>query len=127
MKTTYKEIIGAKNALGKLLDKQLRVKEAIALARLVKALNEELELFGQEQRRILAGAKQVSEDGTTSPVSGEGKETSGLPEDVVRKLQELLDVEVEIDAEPVTVTVDEIDAGTLLATEAFVIIKEAGD
>lgn len=104
MKTTYKQIIEAKGGLAKLLDKQLKPSEAIALARLVKKLNAELELFGEQQKKI---------------VLDKGKDTE-------KRLAELLAVAVDIDSDKAVLTVNEIDAGTILATEPFVEIKEAG-
>ena len=110
MKVTYKEILAAAGPLGKLMDRQLPVREAIELARLAKKLNEELALLREQQARILNHAAEPTKK-------------------QLQQLEELLELEVELDAEPVEVTVDEIDAGTVLATEAFLVIrqKEEGD
>lgn len=102
MKTTYREILEAKQGLRKLLDQQLPAAQAIALARLVQKLNAELALFSEQQQRLPADEQQRRQ-----------------------KLEELLAVEVEIDSDKVTLTLREIDAGTVLATGAFVEIEEA--
>ena len=108
MKTTYKEIVEASGGLSKLLDKQLRPAQAIALARLCKQLNAELALFRAQQEKIF------------SEVAPEGDP------DLQRRFDELLAVEVEIPGGKVVLTLDEIDAGTVMATEPFVTIEEAG-
>lgn len=102
MKTTYREILEAKQGLRKLLDQQLPAAQAIALARLVQKLNAELALFSEQQQRLPADEQQRRQ-----------------------KIEELLAVEVEIDSDRVTLTLREIDAGTVLATGAFVDIEEA--
>lgn len=110
MKTTYKEIVEASGGLSKLLDKQLRPAQAIALARLCKQLNAELALFRAQQEKIM----------------GDYDALKGTSQEQVRKMEELLAVEVEIPGVKVVLTLDEIDAGTVMATEPFVTIEEAG-
>ena len=102
MKTTYREILEAKQGLRKLLDQKLPAAQAIALARLVQKLDAELALFSEQQQRLPADEQQRRQ-----------------------KLEELLAVEVEIDSDKVTLTLREIDAGTVLVTGAFVDIEEA--
>ena len=106
MKTTYREIVEASGGMSKLLDLKLKPAKAIALARLCKQLNEELQLFKEAQMRITGGTTEA---------------------DLQRQFDELLAVEVEIPGEKFVFTFDEvesIDAGTVMATEPFVTIEE---
>lgn len=108
MKTTFKEILTAKGGMQKLMELKLKPAQAIALARLVKKLDEELTLFQKEQLKL----KRPDPDNL---------EESQLYE---KELEELLDVTVEIDGDKVTLTVREIDAHTVLSTEPFVTFEE---
>ena len=107
MKTTYRQMIEATEGLGRLLDKQLPAAQAIALARLVKKMNAELDLFQEQRRKIMS---VQSDDRTAERI------------DSTMRMEELLAVEVDIDSDRVELTLDKIDAGTILATEPFVII-----
>lgn len=100
MKTTFGKIIGAKGALGELMQEKLAVKEAVALARLCKALDSELQLFNE--RRAAIGAQY---------------ESAAQQEQAVR---ELLDVDVEIALDKVTLTLETASAAWVFAAEDFV-------
>ena len=124
MKTTYKEIVEAIGGMSKLLDLKLKPAKAIALARLCKQLNEELQLFKEAQARIIQTSPvSAQERAATLPAFGEGKGAA----DLQKQFDELMAVEVEIPGEKFVLTFDEIetiDAGTVMATEPFVTIEE---
>ncbi|MCM1364965.1 MAG: hypothetical protein NC122_07095 [Faecalibacterium sp.] len=114
MKVTYNQILSAREALGKLSDKPLPMKEAVSLARMIKKLNGELEVFNEKQKELFEKYGKPDEIGGYMIEEENQLEFSS-------HFEQLLSVEFEIDAERVHVQSNiDIEASVVLATEAFV-------
>lgn len=115
MKVTYSDILDAKPALECLAKKELKMSEAIALARLIKTLNAELEVFFDKQKELCD--KYGTFDEKTGNFTPHEKD-KGL---FLQKHKELLHVEFEADISKVKIHSDiGIEAATILATDKFV-------
>ena len=53
MTVKFKDILDAEKALGKLSQERLPVRQSVALARLIKKLNEELQIFNDQREKLL--------------------------------------------------------------------------
>ena len=116
MTTTFGKIIGAREALQALSNERLEIKEAVALARLLRRLDEELRLFEAQRMKLLREFGTEQDGGITIE---DGKKAA-----FEERLRALLDVSVEIDGEKIGVTTDKTSAATVLATEDFIDYKE---
>ena len=113
MKTTFGRIIGAQEALRALLREKLPVGEAVALARLCKALDGELQLFSERRAALM----------TQYGIGTDDADAQGFEDD----LRALLAVEVTIDAEKTALTVREASGAWVLDAEDFVEFKEESE
>ncbi|MCM1545315.1 MAG: hypothetical protein NC110_08460 [Ruminococcus sp.] len=119
MKVTYDQILAAREALGKLSDKALPMKEAVSLARLIKKLNSELEVFNDKQKELFEKYGKADENGGYMIEKEKQKAFA-------EKLKELLEVDIDIDADKVIIEKEiEIEASIVLSTEGFVEFKTA--
>ena len=119
MKVTYNDIIRASSSMKKLCERELPVKSAIALSRLVKKMNEEIEIFYKEQRKI------VEKYGIVNEETGDFKICEKNQKDYADKMTELFALEVEIDSEKIEIEgLGNIEAAVILDTEPFVTFKE---
>ena len=115
MKVTYNDIIRASSSMKKLIEKELPVKSAIALSRLIKKMNEEIEIFYEEQRKI------VEKYGVINPETGAYKIREENQKDYADKMTELFALEVEIDGGKIEIDgLGNIEASVILDTEPFV-------
>ena len=118
MKVTYNDIIRASGALKKLSEKELPIKQAIALSRLVKKLNGEIEIFSQEQRQL------VEKYGIINQETGDFKIPVSKQKEYSDKMTELLTFQVEIETEKVEInSLDNIEAAVIMDTELFIDFK----
>ena len=116
MKVKYSEIISAKPALETLSKKDLTVKEAVALARLIKRLNSELEIFGQKQKEFCEKYGTLSEDGTQYRFDDLEKRAS-----FEKSMAELLAFEIDFEEEKIRLKSDiKLPAADVIALEAFI-------
>lgn len=114
MKVTYGEILEAKPALEILAKKELKTAEAISLARLIKVLNSELEVFFQKQRELCEKCGKFDENGVFTP----DEETREL---FLKKHAELLGTAFEADITRAEIHSDiAVEAATVIGTEMFV-------
>lgn len=119
MKVTYNDIIRASSSMKKLCERELPVKSAIALSRLIKKMNEEIEIFYEEQRKI------VEKYGIINEETGEFKICEKNQKDYADKMTELFALEVEIDGEKIEIGgLGNIETSVILNTEPFVTFKE---
>lgn len=115
MKVTYGEILEAKTALEILAKKELKTAEAIGLARLIKALNSELEVFFQKQRELCEKYGEFDEK------SGSFKPFEESREPFFEKHAELLGTAFDADITRAEIHSDiAVEAATVLGTEKFV-------
>lgn len=119
MKVTYNDIIRASSSMKKLCERELPVKSAIALSRLIKKLNAEIDIFSVEQRKI------VEKYGIINQETGEFKIREENQKDYADKMTELFALTVEIDSERIEIDgLCNIEAAVILDTEPFVTFKE---
>lgn len=116
MKTTIKQILTARDALSRLAERALPVKQSYRLAKLIKAVNEEMSIYDGERIKI------CEKYGT---LNGEKKQYDISDWDGFRKdSEELLSQEVDLDIKPVSVNGLEISAQDLLKIEPFIEVVE---
>lgn len=116
MKVKYSEIVSAKPALETLSKKDLTVKEAVALARLIKRLNSELEIFGQKQKEFCEKYGTLSEDGTQYRFDDLEKRAS-----FEKSMAELLAFEVDFEKEKICLKSDiRLPAVDVISLESFI-------
>lgn len=115
MKLTYGEILDAKPALENLAQKELKMSEAIALARLIKTLNNELEVFFDKQKEL------CDKYGTVDEKNGNFTPYEKNKEFFLHKHKELLCTEFEADISKVEICSDiDIEAATILTTDKLI-------
>lgn len=114
-----KQIVDAKAPLTRMIDKELPLKTAHALWKIITKANESLGFFETKRRSIL---QTYGEENAGRYVPKEGMEN-----DMHAKILELLDMEIEWDAEPVGISVEEnirLTTADITALEPFVRFKE---
>lgn len=120
MKTTFGKILAAKDALHSLSQEKLPVGEAVALARLIRRLDEELRIFGEQRGKLLEEYGETTADGGVE-IAPEKRA------DFETELKALLDVAVEFDGDKLSITPQRISAAGILATEDFIDYQEEGN
>ena len=116
MKVNYSEIVSAKPALETLSKKELSVGEAVKIARLIKRLNSELEIFGEKQREFCEKYGKITEDGTQYRFDDVEKRKT-----FERKMTELLAFVVDIESETICLKSDiRIPAADVINLERFI-------
>lgn len=114
MKVKFKEIVSANDYLLLLAKEKLSVKEAVGLARLVKAFKEDYLIYQEKEKEIIEKFGEIREDGRFF-IKNENIEEFNS------EFGELLDYELELDIEPVKISSNiQIDANTIIAVEKFV-------
>lgn len=121
MTVKFSDILDANTALGKLSQERLPVRQSVSLARLIKKLNEEMNLFNEQRERLL---KQY----------GEYKEGAGgyeIPKENLptfrKDFDELINSEVETGTDKIKITLQKdgtIEAAVILGCEAFCEFEE---
>lgn len=109
MKTTYGKINNALPALSKIAKLDIKATEAVKLARLIGKIEEELKPFDEARKKLFEKfGKEDKNGGIEIPNESFN--------DFSQELRELLDTEVDIDAEKVVIESDiAIDAASVLA------------
>lgn len=116
MKVKYSEIVSAKAALETLSKKELTVKEAVRLARLIKKLNGELKIFGEKHREFCEKYGTLSEDGTQYRFDDLEKCAA-----FKKSMAELLAFEIDFEEEKIRLKSDiKLPAADVIALEAFI-------
>lgn len=114
MKITYKEIVNANEPLLTLAKEKLSVKEAVGLARMLKPLMEEFSIYQEKEREIIEKFGEINDDGRYF-IKNENIISFNT------EYGELLDYEINLDIEPVTIKSDiQIEANSIIAIEKFV-------
>ena len=121
MTVKFSDILNADKALGKLSDEKLPVKQSVALARLVKKLNEEIEIFSDQREKLLIqyGEYKENEGGYLVPKKN--------LEVFKKNFNILLDSEVELEGGKIKITLPEnstIEAAVILGCEKFCEFEE---
>ena len=114
MKATYNQILSAREALAKLSDKALPIKESVHLARLIKKLNSELEVFNDKQGQLFKKYGNPDDEGVYTI---EQKNHAAFE----AELKQLLDVEFDLGCDKVHIASNiDIEASVIIATESFI-------
>lgn len=111
---TYKKIIEAKDALIKISNQDLSVKSAVRLARMIKSIDKELELFREQHIKI---SEKYGKE-----VDGESfKIEECNVEEFNKSVKELLDTETENDYTPIDIDTDvKLTATEVIQLEDFI-------
>lgn len=116
MKVTYSEIVSANPALETLSKKELTVKEAVKLARLIKKLNAELEVFSEKQKEFCERYGTLSEDGTQYRFEDTKKRTT-----FEKSMAELLAFEIDFEEEKISIKSNiKLQAADVISLESFI-------
>lgn len=119
IKVTYNDILRASSSMKKLIERELPVRQAIALSRLIKKVNAEIEIFDGEQRKIVNKYAIVNQE------TGESRIPEAKQKDYNDAMTDLLGLSVEIDSEKIEIDgLENIEASVILNTEPFVEFKE---
>ena len=108
MKVTLKNIYGASNILGLLVEQQLPIRIAFRLTRLITRLNDEYTNLDETRRKLLEkyGTKIKESDPNNPSFTFEPENQ----EKFTKEFNELLEEQIEIDWEPISID----DLGTNL-------------
>lgn len=119
MKVTYNDIIRASSSMKKLIEKELPVRSAIALSRLIKKIDEEIEIFSTEQKKIVEKYGVINQETGAFTIRKENQK------DYADKMTELFAVTVEFEGEKIGIDgLGNIEASVILDTEPFIEFKE---
>ena len=117
MKIKYSDILNADEALSQIAKEKVTISEAVSVSRLIKAIQEEFEIFNQHQKDLLDKYGTVV-DGNYKIEDGENLKKFN------KDFSELLNCEVDIAIEPVKITSDiKINAETVMLGEKFIIFE----
>lgn len=128
IKTTLERIIIAQPALGRLASQPLPVKLAYNVARMIRAMQPELEEFTRQRNEIVMkqGVARKAADGEAPFKDGEVYDIGPEHKDeVLGKIKELMSVTVELDRRPLSLNGSlVITPSDLLLLEDFVQVDE---
>jgi hypothetical protein len=115
MKITISEILNGKPVLEKLVDKEISIKTAYKLSRMIKVLNEELQTFEESRQKLVQQYGEVQED-----------DSIAVQEDNIEafntELADLLTAEIEVGCEPMNI--DEFADSVEMKTAELMMIEK---
>ena len=115
MKVKYSEILNANEALSIISKEKVSIKEAVGIARIIKALREEFPIFQEKQSELIEMYGETTEDGR---VKFKDEESARLFNE---SYTELVNYEIDLNIDPVLLTSDiQINAETILQIEKFI-------
>lgn len=118
MKTNYKTIVEAAPALSKLSKLDIKAQEAVKLARLINKIEAELKPFEETRNKLL---KKYGEEIENERYKIKDENRSEFE----KEFQDLLNSEVEIDAEKFTIKSDvQISAASVIALSDVIEFEE---
>lgn len=121
MTVKFSDILNADKALGKLSEERLPVKQSVGLARLIKSLNGEMEIFNEQREKLLIHYGEYKENEGGYEIPKENLEAFR------KDFNTLLDSEVELENEKLKITLPEgstIEAAVILGCEKFCEFEE---
>lgn len=114
----YFDMVKAQEGLTKLSNEKLNVKDAIKVARLIKKLSEESDVYNSQRQRICEKYGTETDDGGY-------KIAEDKVQDFNKEMTELLETELENDYEVIVIESDcELTVNELISMESFVTFKE---
>ena len=120
IKTTIEKIINSQEAVNKLADKPLPVKISYRLAKLIKSIESELEVFEGERKKLLERYGTIDKE----------KQCYNIPNDKTEKFNaeftQLVGTETELSAEKIDLSNEDIKltAKEFIALEPFIKFEE---
>ena len=114
MKTTIEKILDAREVLSRLAEKALPVKQSYRLAKLVKAVNDELSIYEGERIKLCEEYGTLDKDNGVYKFEGENREKFNADINV------LLSQEVELDVKPIDISNLELSAQDIINIEPFI-------
>lgn len=121
MTVKFKDILDAEKALGKLSQERLPVRQSVALARLIKKLNEELQIFNDQREKLLIQYGEYKENEGGYLVPKENLEAFSKDFNI------LLGSTCELEGEKIKITLQKdstIEAAVILGCEKFCEFEE---
>lgn len=112
MKTTIDKILDAREALSRLAEKALPVKQSYRLAKLVKAVNDELSVYEGERIKLCEKYGTLNEEAKKYDIN----DTDGF----YRDSAVLLSQEVELDVKPIDISNLELSAQDIINIEPLI-------
>lgn len=112
MTTTINQILTARDTLSRLAEQSLPVKHSYCLAKLIKAVNNEMSLYDNERIKLCEKYGTLNQEQRQYDINDK--------ESFVRESTELLGQEVELDVKPIDITELELSAQDILNIEPFV-------
>lgn len=114
MKTTIEKILDVRETLSRLAEKALPVKQSYRLAKLVKAVNNELSIYEGERIKLCEKYGTLDKDNGVYKFEGENREKFNADINV------LLSQEVELDVKPIDISNLELSAQDIINIEPFI-------
>lgn len=116
MKVTYSKLLEVLPALGEIAQKDIDVKEALELARLIKLCQNEIGLFEEQRLKLCEKHGKLNDSKTNYDFSDDGARAFSA------EFSKMLSVEVNIPGKKVTIKAKalKIKAASVLACEDFV-------
>lgn len=116
MKVTYSNLIEAAQALDEISQKDLEIKEALELARLIRLCCNEIKIFEEQRLKLCEKHGKLNEQGTNYDFSDEGMRAFS------KDFSKLLNLEINIPSGKVSLKSKglKLKAATVLACDSFV-------
>ena len=118
MKTTIKKILNAKDTLLRISNEQLPIKQSYGIAKIIRAVDPELEFYQKENEKLFKKYGNLTEDGTKYIIATENTET------FQKAYDELLNQTVGLDITPVPLTDVTLSAQEVLHLEGFIEVSD---
>lgn len=107
IKLTLNDIMRAVQPLRQLSEKSFRGATSFKIARLIRELDNELQLFDKNRMEVIKKYAETDEDGRMKEKDGNVQILEGEIDNCNKELQELFEAEVEINAEKIPIEVFE--------------------
>ena len=115
MKVKYGEMINANEPLSLISKKEVSIKEAVGIARIIKVLRDEFAIYQEKHKELLDKYGKPTEDGRYE--FNDDASMKSFNKDYI----ELLDFEADLAVDPVKLTSDiQINAETILLIDKFI-------
>lgn len=112
MNTTINQLLTARDTLSRLAERTLPVKQSYRLAKLIKAVNNEMSVYDGERIKLCEKYGTLNQEQKQYDINDK--------ESFVKESTELLNQEVELDVKPIDITELELSAQDILNIEPFV-------
>ena len=110
------QILSARDTLSRLGERTLPVKQSYRLAKLIKAINNEMSVYEGERIKLCEKYGTLSEDKTKYDIHD--------MEGFTRDSEELLNQEIELEAKPIDISGLELTAQDIIKIEPFIEVIE---